>query len=238
MEGNIFALALLGLLLVCVLIIKKAGTRPSIRGAVIATLLGVVVFAALVVLTPRHMCRRGDPIAPTVVGVLCATAVFAAVERRGIRIAACIGYLVAGIALTFWGMELVHRDGYVGNRNWPQELDRIATSQSKGVQEALREANADHPTAVLPEGWIEKSLKTATGEDLFKHPPIYMGGRISCYWHTWFTGIYRLDEYPTGIWCRGGPLAECIDRIEIRERRNPNQASDAIGVEAAPQHQR
>jgi len=63
------------------------------------------------------------------------------------------------------------------------------------------------------------TLNQVAGQDVIPSPPSYRWGAVSSYWHTRFTGIYCLDVGRKGIWCSGGPIAACTNRLEGRERR-------------------
>jgi len=224
MEGNLFAFALMGMVAVAASVVKLAGTRPNAKDVRMGLLLGILAYLALSILLPHHLCQRGEPISPIIVGVVCATAAYVFVSRKRLRASVTLGLLIAGSALTLWGVELVHRDGYVGNPDWPKEQLRLATlAKVEAVRIALSDETDDHASTILPEGWIEESWRNATGEELFELPPGHDIGAVTNYWHTWFTHIYRLDKRLFGVWCPGGSLARCIDKLELRAREIPSE---------------
>jgi hypothetical protein len=174
-------------------------------------------------LKPVHFCLRGSTVIPEMLGAVLAGEVFATIPVRKIRTQLIIALLVSAYALTLWGMNLVHNTPYVGNPRWDMELERISSFSLKTARDSLSAVSADHPDTILPEGWLEESWREATGEDLFTGRLGYMSGTVSHFWHTWFTGIYRLEERPNGVWCSGGTIPDCAENLEIRDREPPNK---------------
>lgn len=107
----------------------------------------------------------------------------------------------------------------------------IALSAKNSVQDTLNRKLSDKSDLILTEGWIEEVWHKATGEDLFKSQLNIEVGSVNRYWHTWFTGLYRLDSYDTGLWCPGGPLAQCIEKLELKRRP---ETSQTLGVSPHP----
>ena len=224
MTGNIFAVCMIAMLVGALAALLRWGTRPSSRGTVIGLLLALVCFVALGFLTPTQACRRGGTIIPVLPGSVLAGVVFAAIPVRKVAAPLMIALLVSGYALTLWGMELVHESPYVGNPNWPRQLERISSSSLQTARIGLLAVSPEYPDAVLPEGWVEESLHRATGEEPFTRSPGHRSGKVSHFWHTWFTGIYRLETYPNGVWCPGGTISNCVERLEIRARYERNRS--------------
>ena len=223
MIGNIFAFCMIAMLVGTVVVIHRWGNRPTFLATLIGILFANVCYLALVFLTPVHFCRRGGTVIPEMLGALLAGVVLVAIPIRKIKVPIMISLIVVGYALTFWGMRIVHRSSYVGNPRWDKDLERISSSSLKTARDWLLALSSEHPDIILPEGWIEESWHQATGEDLFIRPPGYKSASVSHFWHTWLTGIYRLEERPNGIWCPGGSIPDCAENLEIRDKEEPNQ---------------
>lgn len=221
MIGNLFAGCMIAMLLGSLIVVKIAGVRPALRSWLMGALLAAVCFVGLATLTPAHACRRGGTVTPALLSSVLSGLVFATIVRRRIRIPVIIVLLFSGYILTSWGMELVHDTPYVGNPDWHTELDRRSSYRLSRAQDALRAKSDGHADLVLPKGWIEESWREATGEALFSGTPGYVSGTVCHFWHTWFTGIYRLDAQRNGFWCSGGPVAQCVEKLEIRNRSEP-----------------
>jgi hypothetical protein len=43
---------------------------------------------------------------------------------------------------------------------------------------------------------------------------------VSKYWHSWFSGIYKLEKKDLGIWSHGGKFPEMINNLELKQRPN------------------
>lgn len=224
MIGNIFAFCMIAMLVSTGTVLSRWGKCPTFRATLTGILLFLVCFVALAVLTPAHACRRGGSMLPELLGALLAGVVFAAIPIRKVKTPVMIALIVSGYALTFWGMELVHDAPYVGNPRWDDELQRISSFSVKTARDGLVAVSTNYPDTILPPGWVEESWRQVTGEDLFIGGRLgYMSGTVSHFWHSWFTGIYRLEERPNGVWCPGGTIPHCAENLEIRDREEPNQ---------------
>ena len=220
MEGNLYAFTMILMLAGTIVALKITGMRPRLRSSFMGAAVALLLFFALAVLVPSHAWRRGEPLNAALLSALLSGVVVASIRRPMTCTVAVTTLAVAGLMLRLWGQELVHHQWYVGNRNWSQELDRVFAVPA--LQEAsldVRIVATDYPNAVLSEGWIEESLNQVAGQDVIPSPPSYRWGVVSSYWHTWLTGIYCIDLRRKGVWCSGGPIAECINKLEGRERR-------------------
>lgn len=70
----------------------------------------------------------------------------------------------------------------------------------------------------LPAGWIEDACRNREGKKVFLDWRDPMSMSVGRFWHTWFTGIYRVTTTPAGIWCSGGTGAQCAAHLEIRPK--------------------
>lgn len=224
MTGNIFAFCMIAMLLGTIVCLWRRGARPTFRGSLMGVLLTLVCFVGLAILTPTHACRRGGTMTPELLGSVLAGFAFAALQR-GVKARAIVVLLLCGYALTLWGMHLVHHTPYVGDPKWAEELHRISSFSLTRARDGLMAASAEHPDTILPEGWVEESWRKATGEQLFPDRLGYMSGTVSHFWHTWFTGIYRVEQRHNGVWCPGGAIPECAGKLKLKDREEPIPAS-------------
>lgn len=216
-HGDLFALAVIAMAGVTLGMLKVFGRRPDREGVFAGALILVVTLVVLLFVTVGHLCTRGGAMGVVFFGTLSAGFLRATVEPKRWRRLAWIGWFV----LTFWGADLCHLDGYVGNPRNGEWLAQRPTHLLASVRQVIEKAAKDQKGLVLSEGWIDDSWRTATGKDF----PVSAGcqsGTTGRYWHTWFTGVYLLETYSCGIWCRGSPLESCADSLEIRRRPDPH----------------
>jgi len=216
--GNLFAAGMIAMLVPPAIALKGWGANPTLRDILTGIIFAMPSFLGLVVLTPVHGCLRGGTLSPELAAAALAGLVLAVVPPRKVKIPVIALLLLGGFSLTYWAMDLVHAAPYVGNPRWPAQLDNISSTHLDLAHARLRELSADYADVVLPEGWIEESWRAATGQEFLRHAPGYISGTVGHFWHTWFTGIYHLEERRNGIWCPGGPLSACVDRLELRDR--------------------
>lgn len=224
MEGTMFACALMVMVAATVCMLKEYGRRPGIGAVIGGLLFACVLFAVLKILTPVHMCQRGGSDAPLILAAILSGVVLAAAADKAMKWLSITALIVAGFALTIWAMDIVHAPGYVGNRDWPQILEgSYNKAKLHNAGEMLDVVAFEHPDAVLKPGWIEESLQDVTTNDYFGQQPGCSSGTIGYFWHSWFSRIYRIDERWQGIWCAGGPITECAEKLEFREREKPGR---------------
>ena len=218
MAGNLFACAMLAMVVATLSLLKVAGRRPTRRQILVGILVTLFSCIWLRSMTPFHGCRRGDTVAPELLGGMLAGFVVATVPRFRAILPAVAALLVVGFALSLWGMNLIHESPYVGNPAYPDVLNEISRAKLNAERDFLRAHSAEHAALELPQGWLGEVWPKATGEQISRGRLGYCSGRIDHFWHSWFTGIYRLEERGNDIWCRGGRLAECVETLEIRDR--------------------
>lgn len=214
MHGNLFALAVLALIVASLAALKVYGKRPDRKAVVAGGVHFIVTFLVLGFLAFGHACDRGGPFGVVAFGALFAGIFRATVEHTTIR----RGAWLCWFAIAVWGMELCHCDGYTGNASSRQMRVRRPSDELWLAQDTLRKAAKSGKDVRLPEGWIEDSWRTATGED-FPTPTDCETRTAGYFWHTWFTGVFSLQAEPCGIWCPGGTSSDCSESLEIRPIR-------------------
>jgi hypothetical protein len=217
MHGSIFALVVIAMICTTLAVLKTFGKRPDARAALAGALLMIVTFLVLWFVAFGHSCSRGGPFGAVAFGAVLAGVVRATVQKKVVRRWLWAGWFV----LTFWGMNLCHLDGYIGNPRYGGALSRMRRQDLAYVQDVLRNAPENRKNLRLPEGWVEESWRAGTGED-FPEPTTCRSGTLEHCWHTWFTGIFSLETHDCGMWCSGGSLESCSESLEIRPRRDSN----------------
>jgi hypothetical protein len=213
MHGTLFALTMIAITCATLAILKIFGKRPDRNTVLSGCLLFAITLAVLSYVAFGHLCDRGGPWGAVVLGSVLAGTLRATVETKSIRRWLWIGWF----AVTFWGSNICHLDGYVGNPLCGKVLTQRSEDRLRYSQDVLRKASEERKGLVLPEGWIEESWRASTNED-FPAPSTCHPGIVGHYWHTWFTGVFSLETHDCGIWCAGGPLKTCCDSLEIRPR--------------------
>ena len=222
MHGNVFALAVIAMIGAALAVLKVFGKRPDRRALFAGILLAVVTFFVLGYLAFGHLCFRGGPFGVVVFGAVFAGALRATVERKVVRRRLWIGWCV----LTFWGTFLCHLDDYIGNPAF-RPFDEV-----KYAQTVLRDIPESRKSLRLPEGWIEESWRTSTGED-FPVPTRCRSSEVGRYWHTWFTGVFSLETHDCGIWCPGGSVKSCSECL-VKKPRAPSNGPKVVHPHPSP----
>ncbi len=73
----------------------------------------------------------------------------------------------------------------------------------------------------VPPGWIDKSFPVKdVAEYASKNPAVLRAieRRFHPLWHTWMTGLWRVEEVSWEPWCPGGSASEATKNIEMRPR--------------------
>lgn len=212
MHGTIFALAVIAMTCATLIAVKTLGKRMDERARHSALVVALVTCVILAYIAFGHLCNRGGPTGCVLLGTVSAGLLRATVNKAGVRRAMWVGWFV----LTLWGMDLCHLAGYVGNPDYGTAL-QSPQNVLKYVQDRLRSESGGRKALTLPKGWLAPSWQAATGTD-FPYLPFAETATTGCYWHTWFTGIFSLHTQRWEVWCPGGPLASCIEKLELRVR--------------------
>jgi hypothetical protein len=214
MQGDIFALSLIAMICVSIAAMKLRGTRPSPRKILGGAILAVVTFIFFMLLLAGDGCYRGHAMGPIIFGPLFVGAVCATVRKK--KYIFMIWML--WFALDIWGGFLCHSDGYVGNPNyekyWP---DKTSASELIDAQDNIRNASPDKKSLILAQGWLEESWRIAAAEE-YPGPAQWPSVTVGRCWHTWLTGVFSLQSHNCGIWCPGGSMESCIEKLDIRTR--------------------
>lgn len=213
--GTKHAVAMMALLVAVVpplAVLKRR--RPTNRQFTIA-----LAFAALGMFTASscaaHLCREGQPRTQLLVLGPCLLLILLFVKSTAWR--RTLG------ALTFLGMlglsnqfsDIVHEPGWTGNPEWDRGMS--VTLRSHRQCAASVAADSDDPAAEMPAGWLREMPVWPTMQDRFVGR-LPARREITATWHTWFTGLYRYTAIPQDLWYPGGPLAEGMTRLELRDR--------------------
>lgn len=219
MDANIFAGCMIAILVVGVVLIKTFGARPTVFSSLVGILLAPLLLIIMASVS-LHLCYRGASHTSGFLAALLAGIAFACISKLGTRIVV-VGFLaISGGAMMFWSAELAHVRPYVCNAGYTRIIKIINTAELRDCGNELREKAEQYPQLVLSQGWLDDVWRKAVNEQLLSIPSHYQNTTpsIGRFWHTWFTGIYRLDGQPIDIWCPGGTLLECADKIEYRDR--------------------
>ncbi len=215
-QGNIFAILLIVAIIVCIVITIKLGKRPDLVRGLFAILAVGICFGLIVNLTPVHGCRRGGSIAPFYLMPLCAGIFVLGMNKLASAIKLSGLYVVLGILMAMWGMDLVHENGYVGNPNYDKYLmERIEGNLFEFKEDLTK--RLEHKPVVLEKGWLKDVLPKSVEGDFRGRLIGNVKANLSHYWYTFFTGIYKLNITEVDIWCPGGTLEYCLGHLEVKE---------------------
>jgi hypothetical protein len=221
MAGNLFALAVLGLVGLTLVILKPFGRRPTMRSGLRGAVAFVLSFSILTIFASLHLCDRGVPVMAIALCALCLGGAQATIDDKRIRrrITFWLGFL--SVVFMFWGISLVHWPGYVANPRLPERYDRTQKWQLEDARDVVGQLAKEHPSMKLHTGWVENVCFDSNGKKVFLKPPNLRSASIGRYWHTGITGVFRLTEVEMGIWCPGGDAEQCAARLELREIGEP-----------------
>jgi hypothetical protein len=217
MSGNIFAFGMIGMLAGTLVLLAKAGSRPNCRSCLWGVLAALIVLVLASLGDVPHFCHRGGSDHPALLAGPLAGLVCVCVRDRTKAWLAVVALGFSGFALCIWATEIVHHAPYVGNPKWSELTRHNAELTRRDIATSM--INSAPPGLILPPGWIDELWEQVTSEASL---PVTQGrvkmGDVGCFWHTWFTGLYRLDEYKAGFWCPGGPISEGAKKLELRQR--------------------
>ena len=234
MAGNIFASLMIVMVAMGLALVVRTGRRPTIRSSIAGATVAVAALVLLIELIPRHMCRRGGCSAtPTFIAVIFAGLATATAPRKVVAAGASLAFLAGAHFLNVWASALVHHSPYVGNPRWPEYVARRTSNTIAMVSSTLKELATNRADALLPEGWLEDSIVVAIGEEVLVRPATFTAASVTHFWHTWMTGIYRIDESVAGMWCHGGSITNVSQILEIRSRTMQSSVPATRGTAAA-----
>ncbi|MGE3181167.1 MAG: hypothetical protein AB7N71_06010 [Phycisphaerae bacterium] len=184
---------------------SKVASLP-IWGGIIVGLVGLALMSCL--------CPEGNgEIVQWAVPMCCLFAV-SLVRDKKIRTPVAALLIVAGFALPRQFENLAHGYWYTSAPRFQGAHRVYLRSELKALQQ--EEIAQEDSEALLPAGWIEDVLPKREW-----HKIIFEATRKESHaeWHSWFTRLRRSEHIPIGIWYPGGPWADGITGLEIRDRQ-------------------
>ena len=210
MAPTFHALGILALVAMTVLACtrwREAPYRPRIFRALVAGLMCLLIY----LLTPGHLCNRGNPVSQVLIGAVCVSAPFLFIRCTRLALGFAALAVAATLALCIQHPRIVHSPGFTGN---PRDLEtrRLAALADSAEREILKRKATD--PASYEAGWIEEKAWIPDSKEQCR------GSRIEIHslWHTFFTGIWRREALPVALWYPGGPPAEGARHLEWRNR--------------------
>lgn len=215
MQGSVHAILLIALpvTVVAALAVLK---RRAPTGSQFTVALAIAAVATLAApMFNHHLCREGEPRTQWMILGPCLLLVLLFVNspawRRTLGAIVFIGMM--GLSCHF--TNLVHEPGWTGNPDWDGGATIIFRSLRQSAVAAARDS--ENPNVEMPAGWLRESSFWPEVQDQFgdRHPVRRELRRV---WHTWLTGLYRYSNIPQDFWYPGGPLADGMTRLEMRDR--------------------
>jgi len=220
MEGTLYALSLVMLIISPVSAIFLSGLHYTRRSLLLGLALALATYLIHTNFYVVHACHKGGTTSyslPAAVGVFI---IVAFANNRKLKFVGCIMIFAVSFILSVWSISLVHKDSYVGNRNWKNPHQSNMETHLRFFKSVLAVEldSASMTNETIPSGWFEDIYRDLVGEALFKGKPNFVTSSVTNDWHSWFTGIYKVENTPVGFWCPGGTLEECQDGMIIKER--------------------
>ena len=175
------------------------------------------LFALLGLIGFLHLCSAGNPMAQWIVPGVCAAVAVPAIQSRVIRRAAAVIWFVVGAGLSFHYLALVHGEQYTGNPKSAKEpvQQTLRNSSLRYLRDGLV-AQSSVADTNLAAGWLFDVLPGTADQERVRRSLKFR--EIKGLWHTWLTGLYRVENIPADVWYPGGPLSVGATHIEIRVR--------------------
>lgn len=215
MQGTVHAIVLVALPVAVVIALAAMKRRaPTSRQFTIALAIAAVGTLAAPMFN-HHMCLEGEPRMQWLILGPCLLLVLLLVNspawRRTIGAVVFIGMM--GLSCHF--TDLVHERGWTGNPNWDGGANAVFRSLRQSA--AVVASDSENPNVEMAAGWLRDLPVWPAVQDLFgdQHP---VRRELNRTWHTWLTGLYRYSSVPQDFWYPGGPLADGITKLEMRDR--------------------
>jgi hypothetical protein len=215
MQGTVHAVVLI-ILPVAVVIALAAVKRRVPTGRQFTIAFAIAAFGTLAApMFNFHLCYEGVPFMQWLILGPCLLLILLFVKspawRRTLGAAVFIGMM--GLSCHF--TDIVHEPGWTGNPDW----DGGANIRFRSVRHsaATAAAKCEDPNLELPANWLRELPIWPVVQESLDDQHLTRREVIRT-WHTTLTGLYRYFSIPQDYWYPGGPLADAITRLELRDR--------------------
>lgn len=215
---SIFAVFLVALVLAGPVVAALTGWAPR-EELLPRSLCGIMACVLAIVLAPVF---AGGPPTPNLFWVLGlgATAAILTVRKKWALGAICVAiglvWLICAFAYPgFLGLGKDIGQRYRGDGGPLRSKQRSVLGTAQDLLKDL-----DLPKPISP-GWMDESFPVRdVAEFAGKNPTILRAveHRFHPIWHTWLTGLWRIEEVALEPWYPGGAIQEAVDKIELRPR--------------------
>jgi hypothetical protein len=148
-----------------------------------------------------------------------ATSVF--VRRHLPRATFLAGQVVLSVLLVNQFYDLVN-DGTSHWTGWDSPNERYSGNRKLAMRHLsyyVKDAAEALPVNPLPAGWLDREPLSLVFRERIDDARIPRTiGTAHPVWHTWLTGLWRVDSRPAGVWYPGGKPADAADHLELRPR--------------------
>ncbi len=219
LHGNLFAVATIGYAAAVVLLLVNKAKRPirllSVLVGLILMLMSLMCYFSI---TAFHMCDSGGPVTASFIYALCTFLLASMIPNFKSRIWIVSVSIGAGIGFMLWGTTIVHLPGYTGNPSYT-ESRAIADGHSiSTLKQLLLLDSTNQLNQTISEGWFEDVITDETGSNTWLHSFYFPDHYPKRFWHTWFTGIYKIDNKAFGLWSPGGNYSNAVEGLILKTR--------------------
>lgn len=218
MQGTVHAVVLIVLPVAVVIALATTKRRaPTSKQFTIALAIAALGTLAAPMFN-HHMCREGEPRTQWLILGPCLLLVLLFVNSAAWRRALGAVVFVGMMGLSCHFTDLVHEPGWTANPDWDGGANIIFRSRRQAAAAAA--ADSENPNVDMPAGWLRELPVWPAVQDQFgdQHP---VRRELRRAWHTWLTGLYQYSSIPQDFWYPGGPLADAMTRLELRDRTAP-----------------
>ncbi len=210
MAATLYAFGILALVAATAFACVRGWAVPEAQRTIRALLAGLAGLL-LYLVSPGHLCSRGNPTSQVLIGTACVTALLLFVRRPGVAAGLAAAAAVATLALASQHLGIVHSPEFTGN---PRDLEtrRLTALAETAGKEILTLKGADSTPAEA--GWVDEKAWIIGEKERFQGVRI----EIHSLWHTVFTGLWSRQAFPVALWYPGGPPAEGAPRLEWHDR--------------------
>lgn len=206
MEGNLIAIGIIITVAATAYILARYAQRRFFLWKFLAGI--IICYVSATLLFPVFLTRHGIPWVVETITIFCFVQallhIFTPVSR-GLLLIAFTGAMMFGLPI--YTLHLLSTGGYTchsSSTDWHRDLLGTRLGDI-----------ADHDTRIYHANWLSDLsffngmfVQYAWGNRYIPHPT----------WHSWFTGIYRLETQPVAAWYPGGRVKDAMRHIEFRVR--------------------